>query len=303
LPESDLLRPHLLAYFPKKLRTLYPHFIEAHPLKRELIATGEANLIVNRLGPSALFELTRLTGASLPTLIELFAAIRSLFELDLYWKRIDSLDGRVLPAVQHQLLSFIGDFSEETMRWVLRHPSLSLLKEKDSLKQSIRALKKEIEEGKDFPSSPLSASLKAQGVPVEEIAAFRTLSFLKDAPQILLLAQETNKAFKEILSVFCEIETRLSLSYIYRLLEEGGGEAAQISKKDSYLLKEEIKEAHFLLTHCVLKENASFQTFLLKGRAYKGDALEAVLGEIKNARGVDRRLLMNFIEKVGDLLT
>ena len=120
LPESQELQPYLMAYFPQPLQKKYPSFIEQHPLKRELIATSEANFLVNRLGTTFLFEFERRFEKSLVELIKLFTLLRQAFGLESYWRRIESLDGVVPYQVQMELFSLLVSLSEKMMEWILK---------------------------------------------------------------------------------------------------------------------------------------------------------------------------------------
>lgn len=120
LPENAHLQSYLMAYFPKPLQEKYPSFIQQHPLKRELIATSEANFLVNRLGTTFLFELERRFGKSLVELMRLFASLREAFGLEHYWRRIESLDGIVSYQTQMALFSLLVSLSEKMMEWHLK---------------------------------------------------------------------------------------------------------------------------------------------------------------------------------------
>jgi glutamate dehydrogenase len=60
-PENDFGRPFLTGYFPERLQVFSKHFGE-HRLKREIIATGAANHVVNHAGVDFLSRMTRQTG-------------------------------------------------------------------------------------------------------------------------------------------------------------------------------------------------------------------------------------------------
>ncbi|MFN7662356.1 MAG: NAD-glutamate dehydrogenase domain-containing protein [Alphaproteobacteria bacterium] len=122
LPNDPALYGHLKSYFPNALQTRYPSFIDQHPLKKELIATTEANLLVNRLGASFFFELERHAGLALVELIRLFVTIRTTYDLDWYWNRIEELDGKVSYGVQNQLFSLLILFSEQMIIRSLENP-------------------------------------------------------------------------------------------------------------------------------------------------------------------------------------
>jgi hypothetical protein len=59
-PESAVGLPFLTGYFPERLQVFSKHFGE-HRLKREIIATGAANHVVNHAGVDFLSRMTRET--------------------------------------------------------------------------------------------------------------------------------------------------------------------------------------------------------------------------------------------------
>lgn len=119
LPENPLIQNHLMAYFPSPLQDQYPSFIREHPLRRELIATTEANLLVNRLGATTLFELTRRLHKSLTDIIFVFVQVRYAFGLEFYWKQVEALDGKVECALQNRLFCLLISFSEKLIEWAI----------------------------------------------------------------------------------------------------------------------------------------------------------------------------------------
>jgi glutamate dehydrogenase len=124
LPESPFLHHYLMDYFPQPLQEGYASFIEQHPLKRELIATSEANFLVNRLGTTFFFELERRSGKPLIKLMELFVQFRGAWRLEDYWVRIEALEGSLSYQVQNHLFSLLILFSEKVLEWILKGGSL-----------------------------------------------------------------------------------------------------------------------------------------------------------------------------------
>ena len=49
-PDGPLGKPLLAAYFPKRLRDSFAEHFEGHALRREIIATGAVNYVVNNAG-------------------------------------------------------------------------------------------------------------------------------------------------------------------------------------------------------------------------------------------------------------
>jgi glutamate dehydrogenase len=140
LPEDPNLHHHLRAYFPLPLQQQYASFIEQHPLRRELISTIEANLLVNRLGTTTLFELERRLHKPLIDLISAFAAVRKVVDLDVYWRHIESLDGKISYTIQNRLFCLLISFSEKLIEWCVLYDGIPLRKEGEVLEGGIDSL-------------------------------------------------------------------------------------------------------------------------------------------------------------------
>jgi glutamate dehydrogenase len=70
-PDGALGRPLLARYFPKRLQDSYAEQIEAHTLRREIVATAAINAMVNQAG---ITFLSRLTAGSQAGIGEVVAA-------------------------------------------------------------------------------------------------------------------------------------------------------------------------------------------------------------------------------------
>jgi glutamate dehydrogenase len=91
ITEDPTLTPELRAAFPKRMQERHGDAIEAHRLRRQIIATKIANRFVNRLGITALFTLTEEEGASFGQAAASFVAAERLFEMDSLWRELDGI--------------------------------------------------------------------------------------------------------------------------------------------------------------------------------------------------------------------
>ena len=89
LPDDPALREELLAAFPAAMRERFAPEIEAHRLRREIIATRLANRIVNRIGMVHPFELMEEEGATAAQVVAAFFAAEQLFGLGTLWEAIE----------------------------------------------------------------------------------------------------------------------------------------------------------------------------------------------------------------------
>ena len=92
LADDPMLDDELTAYFPPKMRKSHRKAIAQHPLRREILATGVANRLVNRLGILAPFALTEEQGGSWAQAASAFVATERLFDMAALWSDIDRLD-------------------------------------------------------------------------------------------------------------------------------------------------------------------------------------------------------------------
>ena len=96
VPDEPALEPWLVAYFPAQLlRERFAADIRKHSLRREIIAPGLTNAIVNRGGPAMAVRLADETRRTTADVAFAFLAAREVFELPALWQRIDALDGKL----------------------------------------------------------------------------------------------------------------------------------------------------------------------------------------------------------------
>lgn len=72
VPDGPLGAPFLARYFPATLRGQFERHLDAHPLRREIIATGIVNHIVNHAGVGFLHRTMAATGKSLGEVVEAY---------------------------------------------------------------------------------------------------------------------------------------------------------------------------------------------------------------------------------------
>jgi glutamate dehydrogenase len=75
VPDSEVTRPYLDAYFPKRLRQDFREHLASHPLKREIIATVAVNHLVNHAGISLVARLMHETGADLARVVTAYCDV------------------------------------------------------------------------------------------------------------------------------------------------------------------------------------------------------------------------------------
>ncbi|WP_199555565.1 NAD-glutamate dehydrogenase [Sandaracinobacteroides hominis] len=87
---DPLLEEDLFRAFPPAMREDFAGEIRGHQLRREIVSTKLANLLVNRGGLTLGHDLAAELGCPLSTIAAAFVSARTLFDLESLWKAIDS---------------------------------------------------------------------------------------------------------------------------------------------------------------------------------------------------------------------
>ncbi|MEN9391026.1 MAG: hypothetical protein RL017_323 [Pseudomonadota bacterium] len=122
LVHNDTYNTLLMSYFPQELQSLYAKNILRHYLKKEIIATQLANLVVNRVGITFVFRLKDEFRCSIVHVINTFWLIYQLIDAPSIFTAIEDLDGKVPANVQIELLIELKKAIERSVRRVMASP-------------------------------------------------------------------------------------------------------------------------------------------------------------------------------------
>jgi glutamate dehydrogenase len=92
LADDPLFRPLLRESFPPAMQAQFPDAIDNHRLKREIISTKIANMVINRIGIISPFGLSEEEGVGLALVASAYFAADSLFDLETLWEAIETAD-------------------------------------------------------------------------------------------------------------------------------------------------------------------------------------------------------------------
>ncbi len=120
LPDDAYLSRRLNQYFPQQLSEKYAPAIAQHRLFREIIATHIVNDLVNRLGPTFVFELQDELAADPVDVCKAFDAISSIFDMEIIWQDIEALDNKIKDSVQQELSVLVRGLVERAIHWLIR---------------------------------------------------------------------------------------------------------------------------------------------------------------------------------------
>ena len=215
VPDEPQLESWLAGYFPPLLRKRYRESIDQHSLRREIIALGLTNAIVNRGGPAMAVRLAGETRRPTSDVAHAFMAAREVFDLATVWQRIDALDGKAKGEAQLQLYEATRDLVSETTLWFLRDGGAitdltgTIARHKAGLAALTAVLETVLPPRRKGNLAREAARLRGGGISAELAADIARLEVLRQAPAITQIAQAGGQAVPETASIFLEIGERL----------------------------------------------------------------------------------------------
>jgi glutamate dehydrogenase len=167
LPEDAWVATALHRYFPQKLAKDYAGYVDQHPLKREIIATHVLNSMVNRVGPTFVYQLAEQTGATPAQVVRGYLLTRESFGSVKLWQDIEALDNQVPDEAQSDMILEWRRLVVRATTWFLRSRRLSESPEKavQRLAPAVDALRARFAPGS--VDSPRVQAWVAAGVPQE----------------------------------------------------------------------------------------------------------------------------------------
>ncbi|MEV6863335.1 NAD-glutamate dehydrogenase [Streptosporangium subroseum] len=257
LPDDPYLASWLVSYFPSALRKRLRTYMDAHPLRREIITTGVVNDLVNSSGTTFMFRIGEESGASAPDIVRAYLVTREVFDLPSFWRRIEELDNKVDTSTQIAMELEARKLAERGSRWLLgnRRPPLDLASTVSFFAKGMNGLVPHLP--KLLTGSDLTAfedrrdSFIARGVPddlAERVAAMVPAYSTFDLVEV---ASRTGRPVNEVAEVYFDLADRLQLS---RLRER----VVALPRDNRWnsmaraALRDDLYASHASLTHDVL---------------------------------------------------
>ncbi|MBX9588246.1 MAG: NAD-glutamate dehydrogenase [Hyphomonadaceae bacterium] len=218
LPDEPQLESWLLGYFPPLLRERYRNGIDGHSLRREIIALGLTNAVVNRGGPTMAVRLASETRKPVSDVAHAFMAAREVFDLPRLWQRIDALDGRAQGEAQLRLYEATQDLVNAQTRWFLRDGTalVDLAGTIARHKAGLATLSADLE---NILPPRSKAGLEREtrrhgegGIPADLATDIARLSVLAQAPSITEIARASDRPIPDTSHIFLAIGDHLRIA-------------------------------------------------------------------------------------------
>jgi glutamate dehydrogenase len=233
VPDDPYLGRELNRYFPKEMTERFPEALQAHRLRREIIATQLTNSMINRGGATLIVRIADQTGASSAAIAAAFAAVRNSYDLIGLNTEIDGLDNKVPGKTQLELYAAVQNLLLDRLVWFLRNVDLAQGLEK--IIAHYHAGIAEVEAALDGALSKQAAEARAAhmaalakaGVPEALSRRMANLAVLKAAPDIVLVADSAGKPVGEVTATYFAAES-------YFQLDRVTGAASDIAVSDYF---------------------------------------------------------------------
>jgi glutamate dehydrogenase len=217
VPNDPYFDRELQRYFPKALREQFPDAVKGHRLRREIIATALANIIVNRGGPSLVTRLVDGTGADAATIAKAYAITRDAFGLMELNLAIDGLAGRISGQEQLGLYAEVQDLLANRIVWFIRNLDLTgglapvVARYRDGVAAVEAALPRVLEEEARATIAAREADLTGRGMAPAQARRLASLTALVSAPDIVRVAEASGRPVEDVAA------THFALEHAFRL--------------------------------------------------------------------------------------
>jgi glutamate dehydrogenase len=233
VPDAPELLPWLHAYFPRVLLERYRAGVEQHSLRREVIALGIANAVVNRGGPAMAVRVAGGLRVALSDVAYGFIAARTVFNLPALWQRIDALDGAVGGEAQVGLYNATQEFLNTQTQWFLRDGAAladlsgTIARHEAGLAAFLGSLDAVLPPGRRIDLDRRVVRFHEGGIPADLARDVARLAMLGEAPGITEIAARTGSNVPEAARVHLAIGDQLRIADLV-------ARSASIETRDQY---------------------------------------------------------------------
>ncbi|MFF4191189.1 NAD-glutamate dehydrogenase [Nonomuraea sp. NPDC001831] len=218
LPDDPYLASWLVSYFPSALRERFRTYMDAHPLRREIITTCVVNELVNAMGTTFMFRFAEETGASTSDIVRAYLVAREVFDLPSFYRAVEALDNEVDTATQIAMLLEARKLVERGTRWLLvnRRPPLDLAGSVGFFLKGVNGLSAHIPKlltGPDLAAyEERRDSFVARGVPQELAERVAAMVPAYSTLDLVEVASVTGRPVNEVAEVYFDLADRLQLA-------------------------------------------------------------------------------------------
>jgi glutamate dehydrogenase len=194
----------------------FGHLLSEHPLRRELVATINSNMVVNALGPTFVSQLVAERGVRPAQVVRAYRIAREVTGAEAAWEAIEELAGRIEPAAQTKLMTGIDSLVDVVTRWYLTASpdedlESTIATGREGFERLAAALPQLGNEERRQAREQEAAPLIAAGVPEEIARAYALRPALIHAPNVVAVAATSGQSVEDVGRVFVAVGERVEL--------------------------------------------------------------------------------------------
>jgi glutamate dehydrogenase len=290
--DDDAMADHLVDYFPEQaVQAAGQAALAGHRLRRDIIATQVANEMVDLMGVTFLYRLTRDTGQSEAAATRAWCIASRLSGAPELRAHLTALEERVPSDVIYRWLLGLSRVLERTTRWILANidPAAPISDVIEQYLDGLRVLRG------DFPAIVVGADRELFDARVREAQALTeradlaasiiTLRFFDQLIEILTVARETGRSAVRVGRSYYLTSELLDVPRLRQAIFAAAGDS-RWDQRVAQSLDEDLGRAHRALTTAVVTAGSKDETVddllarVATSRAPMLDAYRALLDDI-----------------------
>ncbi len=226
LPDDPYLQQDLIDYFPKPLQIDYRAQIEAHRLRREIVATLVANNIVNLGLGEFVGDFEDQAGYSAATIARGYVVARDAFSLAPSVRSLEQLAGQMGAERQIALLSETRHALVKGTQWFISNMAAPIdikagvERFQPGISRLLDALEQILGPAEIEAKSTLSDEYQRQGISKQDAERFATLPYLCPACEVVIVADQTGVDVVTSGKVYFALDAALHLGDLLKILHQ-----------------------------------------------------------------------------------
>jgi glutamate dehydrogenase len=261
LPDQAAFDHDVRAYFPRPVVERFGHLIAEHPLRRELVATLAANDVVDALGPTFVSGLSGEFGAEPAEVVRAFRIAREVTGATQRWLEIEGHVQTLDADAAWRLLDGVDDLVAGVARWYLLHaPGAdvdgTVAAAGDAFVTLAEAMPGLRSEAWREEHEALAVELIDAGVPAEIARRHAFQRALRHAPDIIAVAQATDRDVVAVARAFFDLGERLGLEWLEQEVLALPA-STRVQRWAQQALLDDVLDARRVLAEKALEEAAS----------------------------------------------
>lgn len=220
LPDDPYMKRYLQAYFPRSITERFTSLLDTHPLRREIISTQIANVLVERMGSSFVYRLSIEVGCPITDIIKAFITADTIFNGSELVKNLSVLDKANTCRFYMSALLRVQSALDAISRWFLSDEirTIPLGKLIDKYRAPFQELLSQTEEilspGEQNRYQETIRELLIHGVPRELSKSIGAVQYATVYLDIIKVAENARKEPIQIALLYAQLGSELQVGQL-----------------------------------------------------------------------------------------